>query len=292
MYVVAGVSGHTGKVAAETLLAQGKRVRVLVRDPAKGEPWRAKGAEVAVARIEDEQELTRALTGAEGAYLLLPPDYASTDAVADNTARADTMGRAIAAAKVPHVVFLSSVGAQHPDGTGPIKALHRAEEALPRLAPQTRFTFLRPAYFLENVGSVLGVARAQGVLPSMFDPAKRVAMIGTADIGRAAAGALVEGPREGRASILELAGPREVSYDDLASEIATLLGTPVQTVHVPRAGVKGALEQAGLSPDLAGLYDEMTAGIDSGLVDYERNGARFARGTVEARDVVRSLLAT
>ena len=44
MYVVAGVSGHTGKVAAETLLAQGKSVRVLVRDPAKGEPWRARRA--------------------------------------------------------------------------------------------------------------------------------------------------------------------------------------------------------------------------------------------------------
>ena len=32
MYVVAGVSGNTGKVAAEVLLSQKKAVRVIVRE--------------------------------------------------------------------------------------------------------------------------------------------------------------------------------------------------------------------------------------------------------------------
>ncbi len=34
------------------------------------------------------------------------------------------------AAKLPHVVLLSSVGAQHEKGTGPIQALHHAEREL------------------------------------------------------------------------------------------------------------------------------------------------------------------
>jgi len=289
MYVVAGITGHTGKVAAETLLGQGKKVRVVVRDATKGEPWRARGAEVAVANVEDEAALTRALAGAEGAYLLLPPNLGTGDSLGGNAARAQILGRAIAAAKVPHVVFLSSVGAQHRDGTGPIKGLHRAEQELPRLAPATKFTWLRPAYFVENVGSVIAVAKEQGVLPAMLDPKKRIAMIATADIGRAAAKTLVEGPREGRGSILELAGPREVSFDDLASELSTILGREVKTVHVPRASVKTALMKAGLNADMAGLYDEMTAGLESGHVDYERNGARFERGSVQPREVLRAL---
>ena len=35
MYAIAGVSGHTGSVVAETLIAEGKPVRVIVRDAAK-----------------------------------------------------------------------------------------------------------------------------------------------------------------------------------------------------------------------------------------------------------------
>src|ERR1043165_7598852 len=73
MYAIAGVSGHTGSVAAETLLAQGKPVRVIVRDAAKGAAWSQKGAEVAVASLEDTAALTRALTGVAGAFVLLPP---------------------------------------------------------------------------------------------------------------------------------------------------------------------------------------------------------------------------
>ena len=72
-YVVAGVSGHTGRVVAETLLAKGSKVRVVVRDAAKGEPWAKKGAEVAIADLGDEAALAKALAGATGAYLLVPP---------------------------------------------------------------------------------------------------------------------------------------------------------------------------------------------------------------------------
>jgi uncharacterized protein YbjT (DUF2867 family) len=252
-YAIAGVTGNTGRVVAETLLEAGKKVRVIVRDAAKGESWRARGAEVAVADLTDREALARALAGADAAYLLLPPDYASRDAISDNARRTESIGFAIAKARIPHVVFLSSIGGQHASGTGPIKALHHAERRLPELAPEARFTWLRPAYFMENAGSVVAVAREQGVLPSMFDPGLRVPMIATADIGRAAAAALIEGPREGRASIVELAGPREVSYDDLAAELSTLLGKAVTTVHVPREGVKGALMQAGLGEDLAQL---------------------------------------
>jgi uncharacterized protein YbjT (DUF2867 family) len=86
MYAIAGVTGNTGSVVAETLLAQGKPVRVIVRDAAKGEPWRANGAEVAVASLDDAAALTRALTGVEGAYLLIPPNLSTTTPL-ENDAR-------------------------------------------------------------------------------------------------------------------------------------------------------------------------------------------------------------
>src|SRR5438067_11552606 len=83
MYVVLGVTGNTGSVVADTLLRQGKPVRVVVRDAAKAAPWKQRGAEVAVAQVQDSRALAQALRGAQGAYLLLPPDYRSQTQLAD-----------------------------------------------------------------------------------------------------------------------------------------------------------------------------------------------------------------
>ena len=75
-FAIAGVSGKTGQIVAETLLARGQGVCVVVRDEAKGAAWRARGAEVAVADLGDSAALASALRGAEGAYLLVPPSFA------------------------------------------------------------------------------------------------------------------------------------------------------------------------------------------------------------------------
>jgi NAD(P)H dehydrogenase (quinone) len=47
MFVVLGASGNTGKVVAETLLRQKKKVRVVLHDAAKGKAWGEAGADVA-----------------------------------------------------------------------------------------------------------------------------------------------------------------------------------------------------------------------------------------------------
>ena len=78
MIVVLGATGHTGSVVAETVLERKQPVRVVVRSADKGAVWAAKGAEVAVASLDDQAALTKALRGASGAYLLIPPHYGAT----------------------------------------------------------------------------------------------------------------------------------------------------------------------------------------------------------------------
>lgn len=167
MFVIAGATGKTGSVTAETLLSRGKKVRVLVRDVAKGERWRAKGAEVAVASLDDAASLSAALTGAAGAYLLVPPDLTSTDYLAASRKRVDAIVRATEAAHVPHVVFLSSIGAQLDEGTGPIRAVAYGERRLAESSAGS--TFVRAAAFLENWASVAG-AIPHGKLPAFLPP--------------------------------------------------------------------------------------------------------------------------
>ncbi|HEX7665845.1 MAG TPA: NmrA family NAD(P)-binding protein [Polyangiaceae bacterium] len=286
MFVVTGVSGNTGSVVADTLLAQKRAVRVVVRDAKKAEAWKAKGAEIAVAELDDQAALTKAFQGAEGAYVLLPPDYASPDPNASNAKRADTIAKAIDAAGVKHVVLLSSVGAQHDAGTGPIVSLHRAEQAFAKTKAAT--TFVRAAYFMENIGSSL-YALPQGQFPTFFKTSLKFPMIATEDIGKTAAKALLEGPNGHQ--IIELSGPKDYDQNDVAAALSRIVKKDVKVQEGPTSAMQGALEGAGLPPVWAGLFKEMTEGLNDGHVAFEGKNARAVRGTVPLESVLEKLVA-
>lgn len=286
MFVIAGVSGNTGSVVADALLARGREVRVIVRDASKGEPWRAKGAEVAVAALEDEDALARALEGADGAYLLSPPSMASGAFLAERRALLETVGRAVTRAKVPHVVFLSSIGAQHAGGNGVIASVHFGERRLAETPAKT--TFVRAAYFLENWGAALG-AVAQGKLPTFIPADQAIPMVATVDIGGAAAAALLE-PPTGKSQIIELAGPRDYAPRDIAAIVSKIVGQPVAAEAAPLEAVVPAFTSFGISADVAELFRQMYAGIVDGTVAYEGKGARHVRGATDAEAVLRRLL--
>ena len=285
MYAVAGVTGNTGSVVADELIRRGKQVRVVVRDAAKGDEWKAKGAEVAVASLDDADALAGALTGVEGAYLLSPPDLKATDMIAIGRQRGETFAEAIRKSGVRHVVFLSSVGAQHENGTGPIRSLHQIEKRLIPLG--VAVTLLRPAYFLENWGASLGPAASDGMLPSVLPAGFGFPQIATRDIGVAAADALENPPPAVR--IIELAGAEEHTPTEIASVIGAILGKEVKVDEAPLDAIVPALTSFGISEHVAGLYREMNEGLLNGTVDWDGKGER-KRGSTTPEEVFRPML--
>jgi uncharacterized protein YbjT (DUF2867 family) len=290
MFVVLGATGNTGKVVASALLAQGKGVRVVVHNAAKGHALKDEGADVAVADVEDRAALERALSGAEGAYVLLPPALTSSQFRVDNDRRAKNIAAAIGAAGVGHVVLLSSIGAQHADGTGTILSLHDAEAtigaALSAGGRARAITFLRAAYFMENWAIALqGVA--QGILPTFLLADKATPMVATRDIGRAAARLLAEGGRGTR--IINLAGPREYSPADVAAALGRVVGRPIVAQQFPEETMAAALEAAGMSPELSRLFQELTHGLNTGRVAWEE-GHSMWRGKTDVEAVLASLI--
>jgi len=283
-YAIAGVTGNTGRVAAETLLTQGKEVRVIVRDAAQGESWRARGAEVAVANLGDVGALSRALAGVAGAYLLVPPNLGAPRFRAYQEATGAALAAAAEQSRVPHVVFLSSVGAQHPSGTGPIAALHGVEKRLSALAA-TRCSFLRAAYFMENLAGSLGMLD-QGILPSFTPASFAFDMIATVDIGRLAAQLLLEGTDKNQ--VVELGGPAR-SMRDAAEILSTITGKPVRVHEAPLDAMVPTLTGFGLSEELAQMYREMTDGLLRGLVAFE-GGHRRVLGTTPLETVLKDLI--
>jgi uncharacterized protein YbjT (DUF2867 family) len=280
MFVVLGASGRAGGETARALMQAGERVRVVLRRPEQAGIWAAQGADVAIASIEDVAGLAAALRGATGAFLLSPPPVEG-----DPGARAEVIGDALAQAvrqaDLQRAVVLSSIGAQHATGTGVIGTLHTLEAHLHSAAPSV--TFLRPGYFVETWGEVASAVIAEGVLPSFLDPAQKIPMVSTVDVGRTAADLLRRDTKGTR--IVELRGPQDWSADDVARAFGEVLGRRVAALFIPREARSEMLAQEGVPPQVAAALLDMYDGIASGRVAHEE-GRDVRRGSFPLVDAV------
>jgi uncharacterized protein YbjT (DUF2867 family) len=285
MFVVVGATGNTGSMVADTLLNRKQPVRIVVRSSDKGVAWKAKGAEIVVASLDDVSSLTKAFEGANGVYLLVPPNYAATAWLADQRARMDRAAEAVQKSAIGHVVFLSSVGAHIPEGTGPIRAARYGEQALGAAAKN--LTILRPCYFMDNWAPVLGAAKAQGVLPTFIAPQAMVPMISTKDIGRVGAEQLMAGGKG--TQIVELAGPEEYSPNQVAVALGQILGEPVTAQHAPLSAVMPTFKSFGFSDEAAKLFEEMYTSYSTGAIGYE-HPASVIRGRVTLPEALKGFV--
>ena len=284
MYAIAGVSGNTGSVVAATLLAAGKPVRVIVRDAAKGAPWKAKGAEVAVASLDDRAALAAALKGVAGAYLLIPPNGLGETNIAANRERTTrAILGAVIDARPAHVVLLSSIGAELADGTGPIKYLKPLEDGL--RVSGVPSTFLRAGFFMENWAHVAAGALESGTL--YYALARRIPQVATPDVGKVAARLLVEGPPSSP-RVVNLAGPEVLDLADAAAAFAKVTNKPIAAVSIPPAAMADALVGMGASRELAELYGEMSAAMNAGKLVWE---GEPERGSITLEQRLGQLLA-
>jgi len=287
MFVISGVTGNTGSVAAQHLIDQGQPVRVLVRSAEKGEPWKAKGADVAVAEIMDIPAMTKALEGASGAYFLLPPDLGNEDFIGDSLKRADAIVEAARAARLPHAVLLSSVGAQHESGVGPISTIAYLERRF--IAAGIRLSAVRPGYFLENILDVMPAVLQDGVYPSMILPLDRkIDMVATKDIGRAVAEALLHAP-ETPHRVTELKGAGQYSAEEVAASLSRAFDRTITAVPVPRESWVGVFQENGLSRQSAESLAEMHDGINNGRIGFLDPTAR--KGGIDLTTFVAALVA-
>jgi uncharacterized protein YbjT (DUF2867 family) len=257
MYAVVGASGNTGGATARALLSAEAAVRAVVRDAARAEALKAKGAEVAVADLDDVDSLARAFEGARAAYVLNPPAYADPDLFARARSLAGNIAEAVRRAGLARLVVLSSMGAHLEAGSGNIGTNRIFERALGALACET--VFLRPAYFMENWAWVAPVA-AQALRDASLS------------------------------GVIQLEGPSPCSADDAARAFAAALGRPVAAVPVPEEEWGPNLEKSGFTPRTIAAWVEMFRGFNSGAIGFEARGTPPLRGTVSLDEAVRAIV--
>jgi uncharacterized protein YbjT (DUF2867 family) len=284
MFVIAGATGHVGGVAARELLAGKHKVKVIVRDAAKGHEWSSRGAELAVGKVDDASFLAGALKGASGFFTLLPADYAATDVFASQKRTADAIAAGVKQSGVPLVVLLSSLGAELAAGTGPIKGLHYAENAL--RATGTKLVSIRAAYFQENLAQSVGPAKQMGMFFN-FMPSRDVAMptIATKDIGALVAKTLASPPA--KSENVDLIGPM-YTIAQLVDKLGHALGKQLQVVDIPSQGHVEAMTKAGVPKPFAEEFAEMYAAFGTGKVAPK--GDRVVHGTTTVDEVIAELV--
>jgi uncharacterized protein YbjT (DUF2867 family) len=261
MYVILGASGHTGSIIADFLLSKGEKVRVLGRDPGRLERFVRNGALAFTANVSDATVLTKALSGARAAYLMLPPVTSRQD----QERQSDAIAKAVKESGLRYAVHLSSYGAHVPEGTGPIAGLHSSEQKLNAIR-DLNVLHLRAAYFMENNLAAIGMIRRTGIFAGALPPDLKLPMIATRDVGDYAAKRLLSLDFSGKQT-RELLGERDLSMTELTAVIARGIGKPdLRYEQFPFDQVQLALTQMGIPPQTAAVYIEMYKAINAGVV--------------------------
>lgn len=273
MFFIAGITGHVGGAAARHLLAKGKQVRTLLRTPEKAKAFADRGVEIHRGDLNDAEALARALEGAEGAFLLMQPTMTPAPDFSDARASLNSYTAALAAAPVPRLVALSSMGSEKTEKLGNITATSLMERAFSNLPFPT--AFVRAGSFYENYVSALTTAQHTGKYFSFQPVDFAFPAIGTIDIGNLVAELLLKGWTGKR--VIELGSL--TTANRMAAAVSKTIGRDVEAQAIPRDAWAETLQQFGLPPGSTGAYEQMMESISNGWIAFGQPGTEAVPAT-------------
>jgi uncharacterized protein YbjT (DUF2867 family) len=269
MYTILGATGNVGRKIADILIKKGEKVRLVARSADRLRPFVGKQAVAFAGDAMDTEFLVKAFTGADAVFTLLPSNIGTENVIAYGDKIGESIARALKVAKVKYVVNLSSVGAELPEGTGPIIGLHRQEERLNKIKG-LNILHLRAAFFMENQLMNFDLIKSRGIMGSAVRGDIKFSMIATKDVAAFAADRLMKRDFTG-SSIRYLLGQRDLSLIEATEIISRKINKPALVyVMFPYDEAEKGLVSAGLSPDMSKRYVEMSKALNDGRIIAKR----------------------
>ncbi|MBE1586556.1 NmrA family NAD(P)-binding protein [Nonomuraea angiospora] len=253
--LITGATGKQGGATARRLLAGGRKVRALVRDPAApaAAELAAAGAQLVRGDFDDPASLPPALDGAAAVFGVPPVAYGPAGPQTElEVARGRALIDAAARAGIEQVVFSTvaslSGASRWSESKVLIEEYLRDHVALP--------TVLRPVRFMTNYLGI-SVVRIDGISPDgvhrhLFPPHEPMQVIALEDIAEFAALAFAD-PARFAGRTLELAGD-EPTPVEAAAAIAAATGLPIRYEQLTDD------ETARLGPEIAETKKRWEAG--------------------------------
>jgi uncharacterized protein YbjT (DUF2867 family) len=248
--VVAGGTGTLGTRLVPRLAGQGRAVRVLTRDPARAQHLARPGVEVVRGDVRDPGSVAGTLRSADtvisAVHGFAGPRGISPASVdrAGNTYLIDAAARTGAA-----FILVSVVGASPGHPISLFRAKHAAEETL--RASGLPWTIVRATAFMETWGTIMSrplqtsgkiLVFGRGDNPVNFVSATDVAAL----VSQAATSPSLRG------QILELGGPDNLTFNEVAAILHETTGRRGAVRHIPRPALQMmAWLAAAIKPALA-----------------------------------------
>jgi NAD(P)H dehydrogenase (quinone) len=288
MYAIMGISGRVGGAIAENLLAQGEQIRAIVRNPEKAACWRDRGAEIAIADVDDPNALASAFAGTDGVFLMVPPNFAPAPGFPETRKTLAAYHASLAKALPKKAVYLSSIGAEQTSGLGLITSSHLLEQTLGDLP--IAHAFLRAGWFMENHAWDVTTAQSEGkIFSNLYPLDRKFSLVATSDVGKAGADVLRQEWKGTRH--IEVAGPQQYSPNDIARAISSALGRTLEAVVVPREKWTEFFVGQGMPEGRTEPRAEMVDGFNSGWIHFGVAGTEHITGTTSLTSVIAKLAA-
>lgn len=232
MILIVGASGRLGSVVIRHLLAQGKSLRVMTRNPLGLAHLKQQGVEIVSGDLRDRASLASACQGVEQ---VLAAAHALDGKRDNNPQMVDDMGNrhlidAAKAAGVKHFIFVSVQGASPDFPLEFFRIKYRTEEYLQ--ASGLSFTILRPGAYMELWAQLIGQPiREQGKTTVFGRGNNPINFVSVQDVARFVRIAL-DDPRA-RNAVIEVGGPENLTMNQVAEIFERASGRQAKKRHIP-----------------------------------------------------------
>jgi len=268
MILVAGGTGRLGTLVVARLAARGLEVRVLTRDPARARHLGGRATEIVVGDVRDRASLDAAMSGittvVSAVHGFAGPGRV-TPASVDRDGNANLVDSAEAAGA--DVVLLSVVGTSPESPMELFRAKFAAEEHL--RASGVPWTIVRATAYVELWADIMTkpIVFGRGDNPINFVSVEDVAAV----VERAVTDAGLRG------MTLEVGGPDNMTFNELAALLQEVRGDHRKIRHVPRVVLRA----------MAPLNRQPRAGLAMDTIDmtFDAAAARQAFADLPMTDI-------
>jgi NADH dehydrogenase len=236
--LVVGATGQLGGVIARKLMAAGVPIRALARNGEKLKPLEAAGAEVAAVDLLDLKALTAACEGI-GQIIATANNNMGTGQTSPK--RVDMTGyqnlsAATRNARVSRLVYVSYRGVAQDSVADIFRIKWYIEDAIRRSG--VPYVFLRPTLFMDVwIDHVLGDGiRKKGVTTLFGDGTAVANYIAVEDVAEFAVSVLAR--QDVIKEVVDVGGPSNISFNDLATLLEKRLGASGKRRHIPELAMK------------------------------------------------------
>lgn len=232
MILVAGATGRLGSLLVTRLVSRGLPVRVLTREPPRAEHLAGGLVTVVVGDVRDYESLSAATAGVDvvvsAMHGFADPRRGSLEAV-DRNGNANLVASAKAAGA--ELVLMSTVGAAADSPMELFRCKHGAEQHA--IASGVPTTIIRSTAFIELWIELLRTSSGRSGRPLVFGGGQNpINFVSVTDVAALVEHAVLD--RATRGQILEIGGPDDLTFDQLAQAVQASAGQGGAPRHVPR----------------------------------------------------------